>query len=336
MSDIITLAHGAGGRLTSELIENVFSVYLEKPLKFDDAAVLDFSGKENELTFCTDVHLVNPIFFPGGNLSLLAIYGTVNDLIAMGSKPLYLTLGWIIEEGVEISTVKELSNEIKRASDECCIKVVAGDTKVVPKGQGDGVYLSVAGVGQKKSELNINSRNIRKDDVMIITGTIADHGCAILLAREDFPLKSNIESDCACLDKLILPAVEKFQNDIHAMRDPTRGGLSTVLNEFASASKICIEIDEANVPIKDEIFGLLDPLGLDPFTMTCEGKMLIACSPNIAEDLLDMLRDNPLGKDARIIGKASSQVPGRVILNTKIGGKRFLDMPIGENLPRIC
>jgi len=336
MSDIITLAHGAGGRLTSELIENVFSVYLEKPLKFDDAAVLDFSGKENELTFCTDVHLVKPIFFPGGNLSLLAIYGTINDLVAMGSKPLYLTLGWIIEEGIEIQTIKELSNEIKRASDECNIKIVAGDTKVVPKGQGDGVYLSVAGVGQKKSELKINSRNIREGDVLIITGTIADHGCAILLAREEFPLKANIKSDCACLDKLILPAVEEFQNDIHAMRDPTRGGLSTVLNEFAISSNVCIEIDESRVPIKDEIYGILDPLGLDPFTMTCEGKMLIACSPNIAQNLLKMLQANPLGKDASIIGHVSSKAPGRVILHTKIGGTRFLDMPIGENLPRIC
>ncbi|AWB10134.1 Hydrogenase maturation protein, carbamoyl dehydratase HypE [Thermodesulfobium acidiphilum] len=336
MSNIITLAHGAGGRLTSELIENVFSIYLEKPLKFDDAAVLDFSGRENELTFCTDVHLVKPIFFPGGNLSLLAIYGTINDLVAMGSKPLYLTLGWIIEEGVEISLIKELANEIKKASDECNVKVVAGDTKVVPKGQGDGVYLSVSGVGQKKSTLSINSRNIKENDVFIITGTIADHGCAIMLAREDFPLKSNIKSDCACLDKLILPAVERFQNEIHAMRDPTRGGLSTVLNEFASSSNICIEVDEAKVPIKDEIYGLLDPLGLDPFTMTCEGKMLIACSPDIAEELLNMLKSHPLGKDAAIIGTATNKVSRRVILNTKIGGKRFLDMPIGENLPRIC
>lgn len=333
--DKITLAHGGGGKLTKKLIEEIFVSELGNEVlqKLDDSAIVEHKG--GKLAFTTDSYVVNPIFFPGGDIGKLAIYGTVNDLAMSGAKPLYISLSLILEEGFSIDDLKKIVKSIKEASEKAKVKIVCGDTKVVEKGSADKIFINTTGIGKVISEGEISCSKARPGDKVILSGSIGDHGIAILQARKDIKFESKIESDCAPLNGLVEDMLSS-KNSIHAMRDPTRGGLATVLNEVAKSSKVNIVIKEEKFLVKEEVKGACELLGFDPLYLANEGKLVAFVASKSAPEVLAKMRKNSLGAHASIIGEVQAGNPGSVILKTRAGGERIVDTFSGEQLPRIC
>ncbi len=335
MTKQITLDHGSGGRASHELIQRTFFPFFNNSLlaEMNDSAVFETDGKR--LAFTTDSFTVSPIIFNGGDIGSLAIHGTVNDLAMCGAKPIYLSVGFIIEEGLSFEILEMILSSMKKAIAEADVLVITGDTKVVPKGQVDKIFINTSGIGIIKQNCNISGKNAKVDDLIIINGTIGDHGMAILSQREGINFETAIKSDTAPLNKIVEKILANT-NGIHVMRDPTRGGVATSLNEIAMQSKVGIEIWEEALPFSANVLGAAEILGIDPLYLANEGKFLIFIKKNQAKKVLDVLHSHPYGKGANVIGEVKSEPKGKVWVRTKIGGKHLLDMLIGEPLPRIC
>jgi len=334
MDETILLAHGSGGKLSHELVERKFLPFLANPAlnKLDDSAVFEASGR---LAFTTDGYVVNPIFFPGGDIGKLAVCGTVNDLAMNGARPLYLSLSAIIEEGFLLRDLEQIVQSIKKAAEEAEVSIIAGDTKVVNRGQADKLFISTSGVGTIPPGVDISGANARVGDKVLLSGTIGDHGIAIMSQREGLRFSTTLRSDCAPLNRLVSQMLE-VSSRIHCMRDPTRGGLATTLNELAGQSKVGIVIEEAEIPVKDEVKAACELLGLDPIYVANEGKLVAIVGPADADKILARMKKNRYGRDATIIGKVTGEHPGKVVMKTKLGPSRIVDMLSGELLPRIC
>ncbi len=332
--DAILLAHGSGGKLSHELVEKRFLPFLTNPMlnKLDDSAIFEASGR---FAFTTDSYVVNPIFFPGGDIGKLAIYGTVNDLSMSGAKPLYLSLSAIIEEGFSLKELERIVQSIKIAAEEAEVSIITGDTKVVNRGQADKLFINTSGIGTIPAKVDISGANAKVGDKIIISGTIGDHGIAIMSQREGLRFSVPVESDCAPLNKLVAQMLEVSPN-IHCLRDPTRGGLATTLNEFARQSNVGIVIQENKIPIKEGVRAACELLGFDPIYVANEGKLVAIVEPDDADKVLAQMKQNSYGRDAAIIGEVTNNHPGRVIMKTKLGPSRIVDMLSGELLPRIC
>jgi hydrogenase expression/formation protein HypE len=333
--DEILLAHGSGGRLTSDLIATRFLPRLGNDLLevLGDSAVFDLGGKK--LCFTTDSYVINPVFFPGGNIGSLAVHGTVNDISVSGGRPLFLSAGFILEEGFPIRDLDVIIESMAHAANEAGVKIVTGDTKVVAKGAADKIFINTSGVGIIEYPGEISLRSIREGDAIIVNGTIGDHGAAILSVREELKFVSGLQSDCASLNGLI-QGILGVSDSIRFMRDATRGGLGAILSEAATGADARFEIREQAIPVKEEVRGLCEVLGLDPLYIANEGKVVVFCPAGDAEKVLSFMKGHPLGKDAAVIGEVKSMGGGRVVLHTAIGGSREIDLPVGELIPRIC
>ena len=334
MSDTIILAHGSGGKLSHELIEKKFLPFLMNPMlsKLDDSAIFEADGR---LAFTTDSYVVSPIFFPGGDIGKLAICGTINDLSMSGAKPLYLSLSAIIEEGFSLDELEEILRSIKATTEEAEVKIITGDTKVVNRGQTDKIFINTSGIGTIPPGIDISGANAKVGDKLILNGTIGDHGIAIMSQREGLRFSIPIESDCAPLGKLVSEMLETSSN-IHCLRDPTRGGLATTLNEFARQSHMGIIIEEDKIPVKEGVRAACELLGFDPIYVANEGKLVALVETIDADKVLARMKQNKYGGESVIIGEVVSDHPGRVIMKTKLGPSRIVDMLSGELLPRIC
>jgi hydrogenase expression/formation protein HypE len=334
MDDSILLAHGSGGKLSHELVEKKFLPFLANPAlnKLDDSAIFEASGR---MAFTTDGYVVNPIFFPGGDIGKLAVCGTVNDLSMSGAKPLYLSLSAIIEEGFPQSELEQIVRSVKKAAEEAGVIIIAGDTKVVNRGQADKLFLTTSGVGIIPPGVDISGVNARAGDKVLLSGTIGDHGIAIMSQREGLRFSMTLKSDCAPLNKLVSQMLE-VSSKIHCLRDPTRGGLATSLNELARQSKVGIVVEESRIPVKEEVRAACELLGLDPIYVANEGKLVAIVDPADANRILARMRKNRYGRDATIIGEVTHEHSGRVVMKTKLGPSRIVDMLSGELLPRIC
>ncbi|MDM8549513.1 hydrogenase expression/formation protein HypE [Desulfobacterales bacterium HSG2] len=334
-TDKILLDHGSGGKLSHQLVSEMMLPIFDNPIlsQLDDSAVLNIQGKS--LAFSTDTYVVDPVFFPGGNIGDLAVNGTVNDLAMSGASPLYLSAGLIIEEGFPMADMERILRSMNIASQAACVQIVAGDTKVVPKGAADKIFINTSGIGLIPPHANIAGNNAQPGDKIILSGTIADHGIAVLIQREGMTFDSSVISDTAPLNYMVKRMLMR-SNKIHALRDPTRGGVGTALNEIAGQSGVGIKIYEENIPVKSEVAGTCELLGFDPLYVANEGKLLAFVAPDHAEMLLGGVKEDKLGKDACIIGEAVSDHLGQVVMETRIGGTRIVDMLTGEQLPRIC
>ena len=334
MKDKILLAHGSGGKLAHQLVEKSFLKALANPLlaKLDDSAVIDFNGR---LAFTTDSYVVSPIFFPGGDIGKLAVCGTVNDLAMSGAKPLYLSLSFIIEEGLPQDELNEIVDSVQKAAEEAGVEIVTGDTKVVHRGSADKLFINTAGVGIIPAGVDISGNNAKPGDKVILSGTIGDHGIAVLSQREGLSFSTQLESDCAPLDSLVAEMLDASPN-IHCLRDPTRGGLATTLNELAKQSKVSIRIEEENIPVREEVLAACEMLGFDPLYVANEGKLVAIVPAEETEKVHKAMRENHYGKGAAIIGEVRAEHPGRVVMKTLLGASRIIDMLVGDLLPRIC
>jgi hydrogenase expression/formation protein HypE len=333
--DKIVLGHGSGGRLSSELIREVFLPEFDNPFlsPLSDSAV--FSHNDARLAFTTDSYVVDPIFFPGGDIGRLAVYGTVNDLAMSGASPLYLSAGFILEEGLALSELRKVVHSMAEAARECNIFLIAGDTKVVPKGKGDKLFINTSGIGVVPQGVDISPEKATPGDVILINGGIGEHGMAVMAAREGLSLANPIKSDLAPLDRLVARMLSVTKN-LNVLRDPTRGGLGTALAEIARQGKVGIVLEEDKIPIKDEVRGACELLGFDPLYVANEGKLIGFCPAEKAERVLSAMKNDEKGRESAIIGKVVSEHPQRVILKTKVGGERLVDLLPGEQLPRIC
>jgi hydrogenase expression/formation protein HypE len=334
MSRRILLAHGSGGKLAHDLVEKSFLTVFKNPLlaKLDDSAVFEFKGR---LAFTTDSYVVNPIFFPGGDIGKLAVCGTVNDLAMVGAMPMYLSLSFIIEEGLLQSDLEKVVDSARKAADEAGVEIVTGDTKVVNRGSADKLFINTAGIGMIAEGVDISGWNAKPGDKVLLSGTIGDHGIAVLSQREGLTFSTELESDCAPLNRLVTEMLDA-SCQIHCLRDPTRGGLATSLNELARQSKVGIRIDEDKVPVREEVFAACEMLGFDPLYVANEGKLIAIAAAADAERLLEVMQRNRYGRDAAIIGEVREEHPGRVVLKTRLGASRIVDMLVGDLLPRIC
>lgn len=333
--DKITLDHGSGGRASHELIEKIFVPRFQNPFLNDlnDSAVFKMNGVT--LAFTTDSYVVDPIFFPGGDIGSLAVCGTVNDLAMRGARPYFLSVGFIIEEGLPLKDLEQIILSLERAGREAGVQVVTGDTKVVPKGAADKIFINTSGIGLIPEGLNIAGQNARPGDAVLISGTIGDHGMTILSKREGLAFDSPLKSDTAPLNHLVQEMLETGA-PIHVLRDPTRGGLATTLNEIARQSSVGIELWEEALPIRPSVLAASEILGLDPLYIANEGKLIAVLPQAQAEAILAAMKRNPYGQEAVLIGEVKAENPGKVVMKTLIGGKRLVDMLTGEQLPRIC
>jgi hydrogenase expression/formation protein HypE len=332
--ETILLAHGSGSRLSHELIEKNFLPLLANPLlaKLDDSAVFDLSGR---LAFTTDSYVVNPIFFPGGDIGKLAVCGTINDLAMSGAMPLYLSLSLIIEEGLTLSELTKIVKSIKVAAEEAGVNIVTGDTKVVNRGSADKLFINTSGIGIVPPGIDIYGANAKIGDKIILSGTIGDHGIAVMSQREGLKFSVPVQSDCAPLNKLVSQMLEASSR-IHCLRDPTRGGLATTLNELARQSKVGISIDEDKIQVRDGVRAACELLGFDSLYVANEGKLVAIVATDDAEKILSKMKRNRYGGDASIIGEVTHEHKGKVIMKTRLGASRIVDMLSGELLPRIC
>ncbi len=331
----IILGHGGGGKLSSELIEHVFlpAFRNERLEALGDAAV--FPVEEGRMAFSTDSYVVQPLFFPGGCIGDLAVNGTVNDLAMSGARPLYLSAGFILEEGFPVARLQQIAERMGAAARHANVQIITGDTKVVERGHGDGCYINTSGVGVIPDGIKIASRRARPGDVVVISGTIGDHGMAIMSVREGLEFEAPIESDSAPLHEMVAAMLQACP-DIRALRDPTRGGLAMSLNEIAEASRCGIEIDEPNVPIEPAVASACEILGLDPLLVANEGKLVGIVPAQSVDSVLRAMRSNALGGRSCRIGRVVAEHPGIVIAKTSIGANRIIVSPLGEQLPRIC
>ncbi len=330
----ILLSHGSGGRLTHNLIKGSLLKKLNNPIlaELTDSALIDYKEK---IAFTTDSFVVNPLFFPGGDIGKLAVAGTVNDLVMLGATPEYISLALIIEEGLEIKILEKIIDSVSSYAKAAHVQVVTGDTKVVERGAADKLFINTSGLGRLITSKKLSVKNISCGDKIIITGNIAEHGFAVLTKRRELDLKLNIKSDCAALSGLIIPLLKKTKG-IKFMRDPTRGGVATTLNEVAEASNLGIIIDEKNIPISKKVKAASELLGIDPLYVANEGKALLVVSPNEADKITTLLRKHPLGKNSKIIGTVIKEPRAKVVLRTVFNTERVLDMLTSEPLPRIC
>lgn len=333
--DTIQLAHGSGGRMMAELIDKmIIEIFKNDVLdKMEDQATLQLDS--NKIAFTTDSFVVDPIFFPGGDIGELAVNGTVNDLCMNGATPKYISIALVLEEGLPLTDLYKILLSIRNAADKADVKIVTGDTKVVNKGSCDKIFINTAGVGENKSELKISASNLQSGDKIIVSGTIADHGMAIMTTREGLSFETKIESDSAALNGLV-KLITETTTEIHAMRDPTRGGVAATLNEFAKQSKVGLKIYSDKIPVKDNVKGACEILGIDPLFVANEGKLVAIVKKNDTEKLLAEMRKHPLGKDAQIIGEVVDEHNGIVVKETLLGVEQIVDLPLGEQLPRIC
>ena len=331
----VLLAHGGGGKLSHQLIKDMFASQFKNELlePLHDGAIFSVGGAR--LAFSTDSYVINPIFFPGGDIGKLAVNGTVNDLSMCGARPLYLSSAFIIEEGLPMEELWRIVLSMETAAEAAGVKLVTGDTKVVDRNKGDKIFINTSGIGIISDGVDINPRHAKLGDKIILSGTIADHGIAIMSVREGLEFDTQIESDCAPLNGLVETMFEASQ-EIHVLRDPTRGGVASVLNEIAESADIGITIFEDLIPVSDEVKGACEILGFDPLYVANEGKLLAFTSPTAADKVLAAMRAHPFGKNAVIIGEVVANHPSTVIMKTRIGGSRVVDMLSGEQLPRIC
>lgn len=333
VSGVVSLAHGNGGRHMRELIDSVFARHLANPLLDTavDAAILP--ATEGELLFTTDGFTVQPLEFPGGSIGSLAVHGTVNDLAVSGATPLYLSLGAFIEEGLEFTQLDRIVASLARAAAECGVRVVAGDTKVVRRGEGGGLYLTTSGIGVRPPGIKLGLQSIRPGDVLLVSGPVGDHGTAVMLAREQFGLRGDLQSDCAS----VLPLTRALLgfSGLRFMRDPTRGGLATVAHEISQATGCGVHLQQSAIPVRDPVQSVCDMLGYDPYYLACEGRVIAAIAPEKADAALAAWRAVPQGGEAAVIGQVTESA-ARVVLHTALGGSRILEELEDDPLPRIC
>ncbi len=332
----IVMGHGAGGRMSHQLIQKTFLSAFDNPAlrAGDDAARLE-SGFHENMAISTDCHVVFPLFFPGGDIGRLAVCGTVNDVAMLGATPLYLTAGFILEEGLPVETLQRVVASMKAAAEEAGVQIVAGDTKVVQKGKADGLYITTAGVGAIVPNSTIGGAQAEAGDVILLSGSIGDHGIAVLDARGELGFQSTVESDVAPLNHLI-DAILNASKQVHVLRDPTRGGLATTLNEIAAQSNVGMLLKEETIPVRREVAAACEMLGFDPLYIANEGKLVAIVAREDAEAVLQAMRTTWYGKEAVMIGEVTAEPPGRVLIRTTLGSTRIVDMLAGEMLPRIC
>ena len=336
----ITLAHGSGGKAMRDLIDDVFMRAFDNPVlsPLEDQArfaMSDLLRHGDRLAFTTDSYVVDPLFFPGGDIGELAVYGTVNDLAVCGARPMYLSCAVILEEGFPMADLRRIAASMQRAAEAAGVQIVTGDTKVVHRGAADKLFINTSGVGVIPKGVNISAQRARPGDKILVNGTIGDHGVAILAARKDLALEVPIESDCQPLNGLVEALLEACP-DVHCLRDATRGGIATVLNELAQHSRVCAYLDEFAIPVREAVKGVSEILGLDSLYFANEGKLIAVVPAERATDSLAAMRAHPAGADAAIIGEIGASPEGEVIMRTGFGGDRIVDMLVGEQLPRIC
>jgi hydrogenase expression/formation protein HypE len=332
----IVMGHGAGGRMSHQLIQKAFMSAFDNPaLRAGDDAARVESNLHAKLAISTDAHVVFPLFFPGGDIGKLAVCGTVNDVAMLGAKPMYLTAGFILEDGLSMETLKQVVASMKAAADEAGVQIVAGDTKVVQKGKADGLYITTAGVGVVREGVSISGANAKVGDAVILSGSIGDHGIAVLAARGELGFQSSLQSDVAPLNHLI-DAMMNASSNVHVLRDPTRGGLATTLNEIANQSNVGILLNEETLPVHPEVAAACEMLGFDPLYVANEGKLVTMVAHEDADAVLKAMRATKYGEGAVIIGEVTAEPRGRVLLKTELGSTRIVDMLAGEMLPRIC
>lgn len=331
----IQLDQGSGGRATHELVKELFVKAFQNEflLEMNDSALVNIN--DGQIAMTTDCYVVDPVIFPGGNIGSLAVHGTVNDLSMLGARPLYLTTGYILEEGLDLETLKQIVTAMAEAAREANVFIVAGDTKVVPRGKADKIFINTSGVGVVPPGIRIAGQNARSGDAVLINGTIGDHGMAVLCKREGLAFENEIQSDSAPLNDLVAKMLDACPH-IHVLRDPTRGGVATTLNEIAGQSGVGICLFEEALPIREDVAGACEILGLDPIYVANEGKVLACVPAESVGDVLQVMHKHPLGTRACQIGEVVSNDPGRVFMRTRIGGHRLVDMLRGEQLPRIC
>ena len=336
----VTLSHGSGGKAMRNLIEDVFLGAFDNPLlaPLEDQAVMPLAGLTalgDRLAFTTDTYVVSPLFFRGGDIGTLAVAGTVNDLAVSGARPLYLSCGVVIEEGLPVELLRRVVASMQRVAAEAGVNIVTGDTKVVERGAADKLFINTAGIGVVPKGVSISASNARPGDAVIVNGTLGDHGTAILIARQELALESDVVSDCQPLGGLVAAMLVACP-EIHCLRDATRGGVATVLNEFAASSQVAIRIAESRLPVREDVKGACEILGLDPLYLANEGKLVAIVPPGAAARVLAAMRAHPAGRNAAIIGEVAEEPRGMVVLRTGFGGDRIVDMLVGEQLPRIC
>ncbi|MDY0039732.1 MAG: hydrogenase expression/formation protein HypE [Desulforhabdus sp.] len=331
----IQLDHGSGGRATHELVQELFATAFNNKflLEMNDSALVEIEA--GRLAMTTDSYVVDPIVFPGGNIGSLAVHGTINDLCMCGARPLYLTAGFILEEGLALKTLREIVAGMADAARKANVFIVAGDTKVVPRGKADKIFINTAGIGIVPPGINIGGHNARPGDAVLINGTIGDHGMAIMCKREGLAFENEIRSDSSSLHELVGAMLESCPH-INVLRDPTRGGVATTLNEIAQQSNVGIQLEEDALPIREDVAGACEILGLDPLYVANEGKMLVCLPVDAVQEVLQVMRRHPAGRAACQIGEVVADNAGRVVMKTRIGGLRLVDMLRGEQLPRIC
>jgi hydrogenase expression/formation protein HypE len=332
----ITMAHGAGGKATHTLIDALFLEAFRNPLleAMEDQAVLNVGGAR--IAFTTDSYVVSPIFFPGGDIGDLAVNGTVNDLAMSGARPLYLSCGFILEEGFPVADLERIAASMAKAAEAAGVTIVTGDTKVVPKGKADGCFINTAGVGLVERPVELGAHRCRPGDAIIVSGPIGDHGVTIMLARGELEIEADVKSDTAPLHNLVAALLDAVPDGVRAMRDATRGGVATILNEMAKASNVAVILEEDKVPLRPEVNGACEILGIDPLYVACEGRFVIVVDGDAATDALAALHSQPGGEEAAVIGRIKDDPPGLVLLKTGFGGTRIVDMLVGDPLPRIC
>ncbi len=334
--DTIQVAHGGGGRMSQKLIESVFLPALGNPAldALHDGAVL--SLPKGRVAFTTDSYVIDPIFFPGGDIGSLAVHGTVNDLAMCGARPLHLSAGFIIEEGLRLEDLRRIVASMARAAAAAGVSVVTGDTKVVDRGKGDQIFINTAGIGVVPEGIEISPARARPGDMVLVSGEIAVHGIAILSVRQGLQFDTEMLSDSASLHDLVGAALDVAGTHLHVLRDPTRGGVASALNEIATSAGVSIELEERSIPVNEAVQGACELLGFDPLYVANEGKCLAIVAPSHAKAVLEAWRRHPLGRDAAIIGQVREESSGRLVLHTRIGARRVVDMLSGEQLPRIC
>jgi hydrogenase expression/formation protein HypE len=331
----VLLAHGGGGKLSHQMIQKIFISQFKNDLldPLHDGAMFTLGG--TRCAFSTDSYVINPIFFPGGDIGTLAVNGTVNDLAMCGARPLYLSSAFIIEEGLPMEDLWRVVLSMKQAAEAAGVQLVTGDTKVVDRGKGDKLFINTSGIGIIPDGVQINPKQAKPGDKIILSGSIAEHGIAIMSVREGLEFETQIESDCAPLNGLV-ETMLATSKEIHVLRDPTRGGVASVLNEIAETAQVGISIREEHIPVSEEVRGACEILGFDPLYVANEGKLIAFVSAEAANNVLKVMRAHPLGKNAILIGEVVANHPGTVIMKTRIGGSRVVDMLSGEQLPRIC
>ncbi|TMR23504.1 hydrogenase expression/formation protein HypE [Nonomuraea zeae] len=332
----ITLAHGAGGKATQTLIEAVFLEAFRNPMlaPLEDGALLRIGSEQT--AFTTDSYVVSPLFFPGGDIGDLAVNGTVNDLAMCGARPVHLSAGFILEEGFPVADLRRITTSMAEAASAAGVTIVTGDTKVVQRGKADGCYITTAGVGLVEHPVTLSASRARPGDAVIVSGPIGAHGAAIMLARGEFDLEASIASDTAPLYGIVSDLLNALPQHVRCLRDATRGGVATVLNEVARASEVAVVLDEEQIPVAPEVTGVCELLGLDPLYVACEGRFVTVVDAEHAGQALDVLRAHPLGAEAAIAGTVAADPPGLVLLRTAFGGTRVVDVLVGDPLPRIC